>query len=511
MGLEQVTKALRNSLPSSNLYFEGEREYETLNGSYLSAMESDIRPAVIFRPESRKQVAKFVKVMKPFALGEHGEEATVQFAIRSGGQQPLPGVANIQGGITLDLGLLNSVELQKDGKQTTVSVGAGARWGAVYDRLEGTGLGVTGVRSASGGVGGLSLTGGVSFFSSREGFVCDNVLNYEVVLASGEIVNANEHENSDLWISLRGGGNNFGVVTRFDFRTFPQPGRFWGGSVFYFLSSWPYHVGALLSELRKKDAADPNAHVQLSIGYSSQFAQFACQSQLFYTGADANENMPDVIRPWADMHPQIEQLNSVRLMTLKEAVAEQPADAKGSVRYVIVSTNLPKYQKTNSPIRCAYMNVTVKADAPTLFEATEIFTSSLENVKSAPGLMSSLTFQPYSVNTLQQTARHGGNSLGLDPSDGPLINIMVSTYWQNKSDDAAILKYMNNATAYMRREAQRRNKLVPFVSMNHAWAHQDVIECYGEENKRALQETSMKFDPEGLFQRGVPGGFKLFN
>lgn len=492
MGFEQVIKALRNSLPASNLFFEGEREYEALNGSYLSAMESDIRPAAIFRPESRKQVAKFVKIMRPFSLGEHGEEATVRFAIRSGGQQPLPGVANIEGGITLDLGLLNSVELQKNGKQTVVSVGAGARWGAVYDKLDGTGLGVTGVRSASGGVGGLSLTGGVSFFSSREGFVCDNVLNYEVVLASGEIVNANEHENSDLWISLRGGGNNFGVVTRFDFRTFPQPGKFWGGSVFYFLSSWPYHVGALLSELRKKDAADPNAHVQLSIGYSSQFAQFACQSQLSYTGADATESMPEVLKPWADRHPQIEQLNSVRLMTLREAVSEQPAESKGNVR-------------------CAYMNVTVKADAPTLFEATEIFTNSLESVKACSGLMSSLTFQPYSVNTLRQTVRHGGNSLGLDPSDGPLINIMVSTYWNKKSDDAAILKYMSNATSYMRREAQRRNKLVPFVSMNHAWTHQDVIECYGEENKRALQETSIKYDPEGLFQRGVPGGFKLFN
>lgn len=313
-----------------------------------------------------------------------------------------------------------------------------------------------------------------------------------------------------MWISLRGGGNNFGVVTRFDFRTFPQPGKFWGGSVFYFLSSWPYHVGALLSELRKKDAADPNAHVQLSIGYSSQFAQFACQSQLSYTGVDATESMPEVLKPWADRQPQIEQLNSVRLMTLREAVSEQPAESKGNVRYVIIPLTRPRPQ-TNSAVRCAYMNVTVKADAPTLFEATEIFTNSLESVKACSGLMSSLTFQPYSVNTLRQTVRHGGNSLGLDPSDGPLINIMVSTYWNKKSDDAAILKYMSNATSYMRREAQRRNKLVPFVSMNHAWTHQDVIECYGEENKRALQETSIKYDPEGLFQRGVPGGFKLFN
>lgn len=60
----------------------------------------------------------------------------------------------------------------------------------------------------------------------------DNVLNYEIVLASGEIVNANADENRDLWLALRGGNNNFGVVTRFDFRTFPQ-GSFWGGSVYY--------------------------------------------------------------------------------------------------------------------------------------------------------------------------------------------------------------------------------------------------------------------------------------
>lgn len=52
-------------------------------------------------------------------------------------------------------------------------------------------------------------TGGLSFFSSREGFICDNVVNYEVVLASGEIVNANAHKNTDLWGALRGGGNNF--------------------------------------------------------------------------------------------------------------------------------------------------------------------------------------------------------------------------------------------------------------------------------------------------------------
>ena len=60
------------------------------------------------------------------------------------------------------------------------------------------------------GVGGLLLGGGVSFLSAQFGFACDNVLNYEVVLADGSIVNANATSNTDLFWALKGGGNQFG-------------------------------------------------------------------------------------------------------------------------------------------------------------------------------------------------------------------------------------------------------------------------------------------------------------
>lgn len=103
--------------------------------------------------------------------------------------------------MTLDLRQLETVEI-KDG---IARIGAGARWGAVYEQVQAQGLGITGSRSALGGVGGLALTGGLSFFSSREGFICDNVVNFEVVLASGKVVNANAKENTDLWRALRGG------------------------------------------------------------------------------------------------------------------------------------------------------------------------------------------------------------------------------------------------------------------------------------------------------------------
>ncbi len=76
-------------------------------------------------------------------------------AIRGAGQQPLPGCANIQEEITLDLALLNGVRIH-DG---IVSIAAGERWGAVYTELSKEGLGVTGARSGNNGVGGLALSG----------------------------------------------------------------------------------------------------------------------------------------------------------------------------------------------------------------------------------------------------------------------------------------------------------------------------------------------------------------
>jgi FAD/FMN-containing dehydrogenase len=61
------------------------------------------------------------------------------------------------------------------------------------------------------GVGGLTLGGGLSFLSAEYGLVCDNVVNYEVVLANASIVNANASSNSDLYWALKGGGNQFGA------------------------------------------------------------------------------------------------------------------------------------------------------------------------------------------------------------------------------------------------------------------------------------------------------------
>lgn len=71
----------------------------------------------------------------------------------------------------------------------------------------------------------------MSFHSGHRGFACDDVLSYEVVLADGSIVNANTKDNASLFKALKGGGNNFGIVTRFDMAAFPA-GKIYAGLVF---------------------------------------------------------------------------------------------------------------------------------------------------------------------------------------------------------------------------------------------------------------------------------------
>ena len=107
------------------------------------------------------------------------------------------GASNIQGGLTIDLANLNQIQISQD--RTLTHVGAGNHWIDVYSKLEEQQLAVIGGRVAGIGVGGLTLggtlhvtnnlrgrtltySGGISFFSGRHGWACDNVRSYEVYL-----------------------------------------------------------------------------------------------------------------------------------------------------------------------------------------------------------------------------------------------------------------------------------------------------------------------------------------
>lgn len=131
MDPSQTIDALTKVLPSGQLAVRGTQEYEDLNGSYQSIRSGETQPAAIFRPKSADEVSTFVQTIRPFALS-----GQAPFAIFGAGQQPALGCNNIQGGITLNLSLLTGITVNDE----AVSIAAGERWGAVYEKLDPLGL-----------------------------------------------------------------------------------------------------------------------------------------------------------------------------------------------------------------------------------------------------------------------------------------------------------------------------------------------------------------------------------
>lgn len=94
------------------------------------------------------------------------------------------------------------------------------------------------------GVPGLILGGGISHFASKLGWACDNVESFELVTASGLAVNVSPRSYSDLYWALRGGGNNFGIVTNFKLNTFTL-GQMWGGQRIYLENAFSEVLSAM--------------------------------------------------------------------------------------------------------------------------------------------------------------------------------------------------------------------------------------------------------------------------
>jgi FAD/FMN-containing dehydrogenase len=181
----------------------------------------DRSPALVARCASADDVAAVVKL-----AGAENLPLSVY-----GGGHGVTGSAVCDAGLCVDLRGMKGIEV--DAGSRTVRAEAGLTWGELDAATQAHGLAVTGGRVSTTGIAGLALGSGSGWLERKVGFVCDNLIQAEVVTADGRQVIASEQENDDLFWGLRGGGGNFGVVTAFHLRLHPIGPIVLGGMLMY--------------------------------------------------------------------------------------------------------------------------------------------------------------------------------------------------------------------------------------------------------------------------------------
>jgi FAD/FMN-containing dehydrogenase len=188
---------------TGDVFAPSDADYDSARSIWNGAI--DRKPAVVARCANAEDVARALRF---------GRERGLQIAVRGGGHN-FAGFGTVEDGLMISLAAMNGVSVQP--AERKAFVGGGATWGDVDGATQAHGLAVTGGFISHTGVAGLTLGGGMGWLTRKAGLSCDNLLSAEVVTVDGQILTASADENPDLFWALRGGGGNFGVVTRFEF------------------------------------------------------------------------------------------------------------------------------------------------------------------------------------------------------------------------------------------------------------------------------------------------------
>ncbi|TGO16678.1 hypothetical protein BTUL_0025g00320 [Botrytis tulipae] len=246
----------------------------------------------------------------------------------------------------------------------------------------------------------LVVGGGYSWFAPQKGFVADTVINFELVVGNCSIINMNATSNSDLFVGLKGGGNNFGIVTRHDLESFPFE-KLWGGIMTYptsiakaqinFFTNFPNHI-----------SDDPKANF-LNIWSYRQVS-----------GSQSILNVIDYVAP-------------VEAPAIYSDVLAIPNLISSTMRITNVSSLTDELAGGTSTLNSRYIFVTTTfSNTAELYErAVNISNKHLEPLKNTTGLVWSILFQPIPLIVSEHSVATGGNIMGVDRNKDNLTLFLV--------------------------------------------------------------------------------------
>ncbi|VDB99546.1 unnamed protein product [Peniophora sp. CBMAI 1063] len=393
------------------------------------------------------------------------------FAVKGGGHATNVGFSSTTG-VQVSMTRFNNITLSED--MATVDIGAGLTWDEVYDALDGTGMNVVGGRVTGVGVAGLTLGGGYSWKTSQYGLTIDNVAEFELVLPNGTVQSVTA-ENEDLWLALRGGMNNFGIVTNFKFNTVPQS-DVWGGVITMTGDQFP----AVSAAIANFSANNTDTKAAILPSYNSAAGLPGMLLILFYDDA----TQPGLFDAFMDI-PAV--TSDVKTRSFVDFVTSIPISLAPPVRGAFHTTSVLGY----SP---AILDLIVNM--------TLTYGPELALLDSA--VLISIDVEPFASTLFT----HGSDSAWPPSRSQALLPTNVYFSWVLPSADEMMWAVMEeiegNVTALAVAEGQDVEHAAKYG--NEALGDTTVEEIYGN-NVVRLRSIREAVDPEDVM--GLAGGFKF--
>ncbi|EMD58371.1 hypothetical protein GGP41_007732 [Bipolaris sorokiniana] len=447
---------------------------------YWSTSCSALLPSCIIFPKTVEEVSTVMKVLA---------NTTEPFAIKSGGHNPNNGWSSVAGGPLISMDRLDQAIL--DSSTGIVDVGPGNRLDSISAKLQGSGWTFVGGRIGNTGVGGLVLGGGLSYMSTQYGWAASSVLEYEIVFANGTIGHIRKDNHLDLFVALKGGGNNFGVVTNYKLQARRQ-GNVWGGNLVYLRT--PKKDAELLQAVR--DWTEYNEDDKAAVIVTAERTNINIIDSwiifLFYDGATPP---PGLFKNFTDVNPL---LDTTRTRTY--------ADLMAFSNWVVLKGSVVDIATETIPI-------------PSRANAVEImgglhnhWRNISETTLLVPGIVASIAWQPFPKRIAQKARELSPDLIDADASVDRIIIEMnyaftPKTLYDRMADtmEATYTGIRNRVLAWQA-DGKLPDAYLP-VFMNYGFYRQDYFGRLRPQSRALAKRVADAVDPKGLF-RTRTGGWK---
>ncbi|KAK3314372.1 hypothetical protein B0H66DRAFT_523882 [Apodospora peruviana] len=468
----EETTTIEVSRPLQLSYIAEQQEYWSTSCAALT-------PTCIIFPKSAAEVAVVVRI-----LNENSEN----FAVKSGGHNPNNYFASVEGGPLISTQKLDQAMLNQE--TGIVRVGPGNRLDGLAAKLQGTGWTFVGGRIGNTGVGGLVLGGGLSYMSAQYGWSASSVVEYELVLPNATVISVTATDHPDLFKALKGGGNNFGIVTTYVVQAYRQ-GKVWGGNLFF--ARTPKTDAKLLKAVR--DFTEYNTDDKAAVIVTAERTNVNLVDSwilfLFYDGATPP---PGTFDNFTSVGPL---LNDCRTRTY--------ADLMAFSNWVIVPLSVVTIGTETIPLPSANHQ-----DVMTAIHAHWRNVSS--TVLAVPGVVASIAFQPF-PKRIAEAAREKSPDLIDCDADAHRMILEINYSFVLPSDYERMANTMQATYGGIREKvlAWQRDGTLPDVYlplfMNYGFFREDYFARLRPESRALARQVAASVDPDGLF-RSRTGGWK---